>query len=72
MIAFHSNTDIWSPTINSPPEVLKNGHNFLTLHPILKTLTPLESSQLAASSDMYCSLKHYQSKVGCMSKASVL
>ena len=31
----------------------KNCHNFFILHPIVKTLTPLESSQLSGSDDMH-------------------
>ena len=34
------------------PEPLKNCHNFFILHPILKTLPPLESTHLSRSDDI--------------------
>ena len=41
---------------------LSNCHNFSSLHPIVKTVTPLESLQFSRFNNVY----HYQSKVSSM------
>ena len=54
-------TEIWQRRLEGKqfeiyltlPGPLKNCCNFFILCPIVKTLTPLESSQLSGSDDMY-------------------